>query len=96
MKNKSIKDVINRNVIIGYLVNLKFFLFVYKIYKVYGIKYGGLDTIVNIKEKNKIIKDLKQLFFNIDLAESYVVGDRWRDIDAGYNAGCKTILINRY
>jgi D-sedoheptulose 7-phosphate isomerase len=31
---------------------------------------------------------------NIDLAASFMVGDRWRDIDAGYNAGCKTILID--
>lgn len=32
--------------------------------------------------------------YNIDLAPSFMVGDRWRDIDAGYNAGCKTILID--
>jgi D-sedoheptulose 7-phosphate isomerase len=32
--------------------------------------------------------------YNIDLARSFVVGDRWRDIDAGHNAGCKTILID--
>jgi D-glycero-D-manno-heptose 1,7-bisphosphate phosphatase len=31
---------------------------------------------------------------NIDLAASFMVGDRWRDIDAGYNAGCRTILID--
>ena len=31
---------------------------------------------------------------NIDLAHSFVVGDRWRDIDAGHNAGCKTVLID--
>jgi D-sedoheptulose 7-phosphate isomerase len=31
---------------------------------------------------------------NIDLAASFMVGDRWRDVDAGYNAGCKTILID--
>jgi D-sedoheptulose 7-phosphate isomerase len=31
---------------------------------------------------------------NIDLANSYMVGDRWRDIDAGYNAGSKTILVD--
>jgi D-sedoheptulose 7-phosphate isomerase len=31
---------------------------------------------------------------NIDLASSFMVGDRWRDIEAGYNAGCKTILID--
>ncbi len=32
--------------------------------------------------------------YNIDLAASFMVGDRWRDIDAGYNAGCKTILVD--
>jgi D-sedoheptulose 7-phosphate isomerase len=31
---------------------------------------------------------------NIDLTRSFVVGDRWRDIDAGHAAGCKTILID--
>jgi D-glycero-D-manno-heptose 1,7-bisphosphate phosphatase len=30
----------------------------------------------------------------IDLAESYMIGDRWRDIECGQNAGCKTIFIN--
>src|SRR5208282_4325915 len=31
---------------------------------------------------------------NIDLTASFMIGDRWRDIEAGYNAGCKTILID--
>ena len=31
----------------------------------------------------------------IDLAASVLVGDRWRDIDAGAAAGCRTILIDR-
>jgi D-glycero-D-manno-heptose 1,7-bisphosphate phosphatase len=31
--------------------------------------------------------------WNIDLQRSYMVGDRWRDIDAGANAGCKTIWL---
>ncbi|TAL75480.1 MAG: HAD family hydrolase [Burkholderiaceae bacterium] len=30
----------------------------------------------------------------IDLAESYMIGDRWRDILAGQQAGCKTIFID--
>jgi len=30
----------------------------------------------------------------VDLASSYVVGDRWRDIEAGYAAGCRTVWIN--
>lgn len=29
----------------------------------------------------------------IVLAESFMVGDRWRDIEAGRRAGCRTILI---
>jgi D-glycero-D-manno-heptose 1,7-bisphosphate phosphatase len=33
--------------------------------------------------------------YNIDLAQSYMIGDRWRDIGAGQNAGCKTIWIDR-
>jgi len=32
--------------------------------------------------------------FNIDLAESFMVGDRWRDMEAGIAAGCKTIFID--
>lgn len=31
----------------------------------------------------------------IDLASSFMVGDRWRDIDAGHNAGCAAVLIDR-
>lgn len=31
---------------------------------------------------------------NIDLSLSIVVGDRWRDIEAGRNAGCKTVFID--
>ncbi len=33
--------------------------------------------------------------YNIDLPQSYMIGDRWRDIGAGQNAGCKTIWIDR-
>ena len=29
----------------------------------------------------------------IDLAGSFMVGDRWRDIEAGRRAGCRTVLI---
>lgn len=30
----------------------------------------------------------------IDLAKSFMVGDRWRDIEAGQRAGCRAILID--
>jgi len=32
--------------------------------------------------------------FDVELVSSYMVGDRWRDVEAGRNAGCKTIFIN--
>lgn len=32
---------------------------------------------------------------HLNLAQSFLVGDRWRDIDAGVEAGCRTILIDR-
>mgnify|MGYP001196184152 CR=1 FL=1 len=31
--------------------------------------------------------------WSISLSDSYMVGDRWRDVDAGRAAGCKTILV---
>jgi D-glycero-D-manno-heptose 1,7-bisphosphate phosphatase len=31
----------------------------------------------------------------IELAHSWMVGDRWRDVDCGHAAGCRTILIDR-
>lgn len=32
--------------------------------------------------------------YRIDLAASFMVGDRWRDVEAGHRAGCRTIFIN--
>ena len=31
--------------------------------------------------------------WNIDMSASYMVGDRWRDIEAGERAGCRTTLV---
>lgn len=31
---------------------------------------------------------------NIDLSRSFMIGDRWRDVEAGASAGCKTFFIN--
>jgi D-glycero-D-manno-heptose 1,7-bisphosphate phosphatase len=31
----------------------------------------------------------------IDLTRSFMIGDRWRDIECGRNAGCQTIFVDR-
>jgi D-glycero-D-manno-heptose 1,7-bisphosphate phosphatase len=31
---------------------------------------------------------------SLDLKNSWMIGDRWRDVDCGRNAGCKTIFID--
>jgi D-glycero-D-manno-heptose 1,7-bisphosphate phosphatase len=33
--------------------------------------------------------------FAIDLAGSFMVGDRWRDVLAGQRAGCRTVFLDR-
>lgn len=32
--------------------------------------------------------------FDVDLENSFMVGDRWRDIEAGRSAGCQTIFVD--
>jgi len=33
--------------------------------------------------------------YNIDLKNSFMIGDRWKDIEAGQNAGCKTVWLKQ-
>ena len=65
--------------------------------------YLGLDSVYVCYSNNEKSKDRKpnpgmilkaKKKYNLNLKDSYVVGDRWRDVDAGHKAGCKTIFID--
>jgi len=43
-------------------------------------------------ETGLLLKAAKE--YNIDLSDSWLIGDRWRDMEAGRKAGCKTIWLN--
>jgi D-glycero-D-manno-heptose 1,7-bisphosphate phosphatase len=59
------------------------------------------DVFICYKENSDCYKPKPGLLltaakkYTIDLISSYMIGDRWRDIGAGQNAGCKTIWIDR-
>src|SRR5476651_2317258 len=46
------------------------------------------------KPKPGLLLDATQKY-DIDLTQSFMIGDRWRDVGAGQNAPCKTIWIDR-
>lgn len=33
--------------------------------------------------------------WNLNLGSSFMVGDRWRDVEAGRRAGCRTVFVDR-
>jgi D-glycero-D-manno-heptose 1,7-bisphosphate phosphatase len=45
------------------------------------------------KPKSGLLLDAAQRH-GIDLARSIMVGDRWRDVEAGCGAGCRTVFID--
>ncbi len=53
---------------------------------------GASDCDCRKPKPGMLMRAAQQL--NIDLRSSWMVGDRWRDIDSGHAAGCRTILID--
>ena len=54
---------------------------------------GASDCDCRKPRLGMLLKAAREL--GIDLARSWMVGDRWRDIDCGHSAGCKTVFIER-
>jgi D-glycero-D-manno-heptose 1,7-bisphosphate phosphatase len=53
---------------------------------------GASDCDCRKPKPGMLLRAAREL--GIDLAQSFMVGDRWRDIDCGHAAGCRTILID--
>ncbi len=54
---------------------------------------GQSDCDCRKPKPGMLLRAAKDL--GIDLAQSWMVGDRWRDIDCAHAAGCRTIFIDR-
>jgi D-glycero-D-manno-heptose 1,7-bisphosphate phosphatase len=54
---------------------------------------GASDCDCRKPKPGMLLRAAKAL--GIDLTQSWMVGDRWRDIDCGHAAGCRTIFIDR-
>ncbi len=63
-----------------------------KILKTFMCPHGPNDNCICRKPKPKMILDAAEEF-NLNLANIYMVGDRESDVNAGINAGAKTILV---
>lgn len=61
--------------------------------KIYACYHENLDNCECRKPKPGMILT-GQAEYDIELSQSYAVGDRWRDIDAGNASGCQTIFLD--
>jgi D-glycero-D-manno-heptose 1,7-bisphosphate phosphatase len=53
---------------------------------------GKSDCDCRKPKPGMLLRAAKEL--GIDLTQSWMVGDRWRDVDCGHAAGCRTIFID--
>jgi D-glycero-D-manno-heptose 1,7-bisphosphate phosphatase len=54
---------------------------------------GASDCDCRKPKPGMLLRAAREL--GIDLTQSWMVGDRWRDVDCGHAAGCRTIFIDR-
>jgi D-glycero-D-manno-heptose 1,7-bisphosphate phosphatase len=61
--------------------------------KIYACYHSGASPCGCRKpEPGLVLKAAED--FDLDLAQSWLVGDRWKDIDAGNAAGCQTVFVD--
>ena len=55
--------------------------------------YEDDDNCPRRKPNPGLLQEASELY-GIDLSASFMVGDRWRDIEAGRRAGCRTVFLD--
>ena len=55
--------------------------------------YEDDDNCPRRKPNPGLMQEAAKLF-GIDLSASFMIGDRWRDVEAGRRAGCRTIFLD--
>jgi D-glycero-D-manno-heptose 1,7-bisphosphate phosphatase len=55
--------------------------------------HEDMDDCACRKPKPGLLLDAARRW-KIDLAKSFMIGDRWRDVEAGRAAGCRTIFVD--
>jgi D-glycero-D-manno-heptose 1,7-bisphosphate phosphatase len=55
--------------------------------------YDADDACPCRKPNPGLLQDAAERY-HIDLSASFMVGDRWRDVEAGRRAGCRTVFID--
>jgi D-glycero-D-manno-heptose 1,7-bisphosphate phosphatase len=57
-------------------------------------EHPGGDVVCDCRKPKPglLLRAAREL--GIDLARSWMVGDRWRDVDCGHAAGCRTVFID--
>jgi len=71
--------------------------FMYKklpIQKIYVCYDDGTMKNTQMRKPKPGMLFMAQKEYDLDLSASYIVGDRWKDIDAGVAAGCTTVFID--
>lgn len=74
--------------------------FLQKMMRLY-MDYFGFDDVMHARTRNSNyykpntgMVDYLAKLHDVDLSQSYFIGDRWRDVVCGHNAGMKTIWVN--
>ena len=60
---------------------------------IYVCYHDDRDACKCRKPEIGFLLDLREKY-DLCLSDSYVIGDRWRDIEMGQRAGCKTVFID--